>query len=58
MCWVTCTYSHTQCIDTVIIVIDDKCHWNLREFKVNCPLKLDSYSDCVGKNVDIDTVCM
>ena len=32
------------------------CHWELKEYKLDCPLKLDNYSSCIGNDIDLDTV--
>lgn len=35
---------------------NDNCHWQYTEYTIQCPIKHDNFSSCVGNNIDIDTV--
>ena len=34
----------------------DDCHWEYPEYLIDCPIKHDNYSKCIGNSIDIDTV--
>ena len=34
----------------------DDCHWEYAEYLIDCPIKHENHSACIGNNIDIDTV--
>eukprot|EP01084_Bolivina_argentea_P302568 522290_1 len=33
----------------------DDCHWEFPEYKIQCPIKYDNYSSCIGNDIGKDT---